>query len=473
MTSQGRIHQRRICRSVAVVLGLAGGLLAAIFVLLTPAAPLSAQSSVEIDMAPAEQSILPGEWASFTVTITNSSATTLTTISVTQSDDLWDCMRIPIYLPLPDLGPGAHTSYTCRSYNLGTDRSPQLAVTGILTPSGAQVSDSTSAIIHSEHLRVLKMPELQTIDPGATASFTVRIENTGGFTLTDISVADILSPDCTRLSGTLADLEPYQAQEYDCASPTLVEDSWDALEAAAVIRPGDVCRTDRTEATVLVNTPLAVSVTPEEDFVPLGSSAPLRVVVRNNSASALTGVEVSAADAPSCDRAAGTLGNKLGPGGSVSYVCQTEPLTRSTGVAVTAGAMRDSLALQADANCLVHTAPFAVSVSPGSQFATRDQVATFTVTITNLHSTHELADIAATAVVSDCNRSAGTLPNVAPTSHISYTCHTGPMQCSICNVVEVTAAEVDGQADADPIFYEMTARANAGIYRFPLIYRSR
>jgi uncharacterized repeat protein (TIGR01451 family) len=473
MTSQGRIHQRRICRSVAGVLGLAGGLLAALFVVLTPAAPLSAQSSVEIDMAPAEQSILPGTQASFTVTITNTSATTLTTISVTQSDDLWDCYRIPIHLPLPDLGPGAHTSYTCQSDNLGTDRSPQLAVTGILTPSGAQVTDSASAIVHVEHLRVLKMPELQSVALGATATFTVQVENTGGFTLTDISVSDALSPACSRSLGTLTDLGPYQAHAYSCASPTLVEDSWNQIEAAAVIIPGNVARTDRAEAVVLVDTPLAVSVSPEEDFAPLNSSAPLRVVVRNHGASALTGVEVSAPAAPDCDRAAGTLGSTLGPERSVSYVCQTQPLTQNTGLHVTAGAMRDSLALQADANCLVHTAPFAVSVLPASQFAVRDQVVTFTVTITNLHSTHDLADIVATAVVSDCSRSAGDLPTLTPGDHLSYTCHTEPMQFSIRNVVEVTAVEVGGQADADPIYTETIARAEAGIYILPLIFRSR
>src|SRR5205085_4754425 len=73
----------------------------------------------------------------------------------------------------------------------------------------------------SEHLMVdrpaitiTKTPAAQSVDSGGTANFTITVTNTGGVTLTNVTVTDPLSTGCNKAIGTLT---PGQSTTYTCS----------------------------------------------------------------------------------------------------------------------------------------------------------------------------------------------------------------------------------------------------------------
>ena len=51
---------------------------------------------------------------------------------------------------------------------------------------------------------IAKTPDSQIVEPGGTVTFTIAVTNTGGVTLTNVTVSDTLAPLCGTVVGTLA-----------------------------------------------------------------------------------------------------------------------------------------------------------------------------------------------------------------------------------------------------------------------------
>ena len=58
-------------------------------------------------------------------------------------------------------------------------------------------------VLHPK-IAITKGPKNQTVEHGATATFTISVRNTGDVTLAGVVVSDPRSPDCKRTIGTLA-----------------------------------------------------------------------------------------------------------------------------------------------------------------------------------------------------------------------------------------------------------------------------
>ena len=52
-------------------------------------------------------------------------------------------------------------------------------------------------VIHPA-IKIEKGPDSQTVSSGGTATFTIKVTNTGDVTLTDVTVTDALAPGCAR-----------------------------------------------------------------------------------------------------------------------------------------------------------------------------------------------------------------------------------------------------------------------------------
>ena len=71
-------------------------------------------------------------------------------------------------------------------------------------PVGPDVSDIDTALVDviNPSIEIAKTPDNQTVRYGSTVTFTIAITNIGDATLTDVTVADALAPDCSRSAGT-------------------------------------------------------------------------------------------------------------------------------------------------------------------------------------------------------------------------------------------------------------------------------
>jgi uncharacterized repeat protein (TIGR01451 family) len=80
-------------------------------------------------------------------------------------------------------------------------------------------SADASKVWATPSIAILKQPKSQTVASGGTATFTITVTNTGGVTLTDVTVVDALSPNCNRTKAdlpALASMAPGAHVTYTC-----------------------------------------------------------------------------------------------------------------------------------------------------------------------------------------------------------------------------------------------------------------
>ena len=180
--------------------------------------PLVLKPHISISKSPDAQTILIGQTANFTITVTNDGNATLTNVVVT--DALAPgCARTSADIPgLASMAPGATITYTCSLANVTTSFTNIAVATGH-PPLGPDVSAQDTAAVTvvapATHpaIAIVKNPKSQTVTRGGTANFTITVTNTGDVALTNVTVSDPLSPNCNRTIGTLA---PGASTSYTC-----------------------------------------------------------------------------------------------------------------------------------------------------------------------------------------------------------------------------------------------------------------
>src|SRR5262249_13685252 len=179
--------------------------------------PVVLKPSIAISKSPDAQTLLIGQTANFTITVTNNGQVTLTNVVVT--DALAPgCARTSADIPgLASMAPGATITYTCSLANV-TSSFTNVAVatgTGGGTTVTAQDTAAVTAVAPATHpaIPIVKNPKSQTVSSGGTATFTITVTNTGDVTLTNVTVNDPLSPNCNKTIGTLA---PGASSSYTC-----------------------------------------------------------------------------------------------------------------------------------------------------------------------------------------------------------------------------------------------------------------
>jgi uncharacterized repeat protein (TIGR01451 family) len=180
--------------------------------------PLVIKPHISISKSPDAQTILIGQTANFTITVTNDGDSTLTNVVVT--DALAPgCARTSADIPgLASMAPGASITYTCTLANVTASFTNIAIATGtppVGPPVSAQDTAAVTAVAPATHpaITIVKNPKSQTVTRGGTANFTITVTNTGDVALTNVTVSDPLSPNCNRTIGTLA---PGASTSYTC-----------------------------------------------------------------------------------------------------------------------------------------------------------------------------------------------------------------------------------------------------------------
>ncbi len=401
---------------------------------------------LRIIKSPNLQTVNSGQTATFTITLRNEGDETLSSLAV--DDPLTpSCNRTAG--SLPNLAPGANTSYNCTTDAL-TAGFVNRANGSAQTPSGDTInaSDTAQVDVVSPDIEITKTPDTQSVDPGETATFTITITNQGSSTLTNIAVDDPLTEDCERMAGSLANLSPGQMLSYTCTTEPLFAD---LTNVATVTADGVDPQSD--SAFVDVIAPIEITKEPNEQTVESGMTATFTITIDNPSSETRSNITVSDPATPDCARGAGEIAD-LGPGGSTSYTCTTDPLFNDlTNVAAVT-------AQDPGGNVLTDSDNALVTVTPGQLEATKEadqavvmpgETVTFTITIRNLGG-NMLSNITVDdPMTPSCDRAAGSLPDLGPGESTSYTCESDPLLADLINVATVTAeVGTGGTAEVTP-----------------------
>ncbi|MBI1881732.1 MAG: DUF11 domain-containing protein, partial [Chloroflexi bacterium] len=164
--------------------------------------------AITIAKTPDLQQVASGGTVTFTIAVTNTGDITLTNVTVA------DPLAPNCVTTIGTLAPNASSTYTCTLNNVTLDFTNVATATGT-PPTGPNVSDNDDAVVDviNPAIIIAKTPDNQQVASGSTVTFTITVTNTGDITLTNVTVADPLAPNCVATIGTLA---PNASSTYTC-----------------------------------------------------------------------------------------------------------------------------------------------------------------------------------------------------------------------------------------------------------------
>ena len=217
-----------------------------------PKPPVPTQPAISIVKSPNSQTVAFGGTATFVITVTNTGDVALHDVTVT--DPLSpDCDR-----DLGTMAAGAKKTYTCTKANVTKDFTNVANVVGT-PPTGKKVTDSDSAPVKAAPfappslpaIKIVKSPDTQEIAKGGTATFKIKVTNTGNVTLNSVTVNDPRAPGCNRRLGTIA---RGKSKTYSCTQKN-VQKGYTNVATATGTSPTGKKVTDQDTARVSIFTP--------------------------------------------------------------------------------------------------------------------------------------------------------------------------------------------------------------------------
>ena len=152
-----------------------------------------------VTKTPTTQDVPLGGTATFTITITNTSLSTLTDVTVT---DLATpaCDTTIATLPGTAAAPANVVAYTCDATALTADftNTVSVAARDLAGNDLAPRTDSAVVDVLLPGVSITKTPGYQMVDFAGTAVFTITVRNTGEIDLVGVDVTDAATPACDR-----------------------------------------------------------------------------------------------------------------------------------------------------------------------------------------------------------------------------------------------------------------------------------
>jgi uncharacterized repeat protein (TIGR01451 family) len=225
---------------------------------------------IDIQKTPNTQTVVTGSTVTFHIVVTNTGNVTLTNVVVTDANASGCAKTSADIAALASMAPGAVVSYDCTKTNVTATLTNNAVATGT-PPHGGNVTDNDDAgvtVIHPA-ITITKDPASQSVTAGSTATFTIKVTNTGDTPLTDVSVADLLSLDCTRLAtnttpNDLGALAAHAFATYTCTATATEVGTGFTNSATACGTPSvgpAVCDTDTADVVIS-------ALHSKQDFVP-------------------------------------------------------------------------------------------------------------------------------------------------------------------------------------------------------------
>ena len=451
----------------------------------TDTAPVTVVApSIAITKNPKSQTISSGTTATFTIVVTNTGPVTLSNVHVT--DALAPgCAKTSSDIPaLASMAPSATVSYTCTLANVTSSFTNSATATGTPVGGGADVTatDTAPVTVVVPGISITKNPKSQTVNKGATATFSIVVTNTGQATLSNVRVTDALAPGCARTSTdipALASMAPSASVSYTCTLPSVTAGLTNSATATGTPVTGgpDVTATDTAPVTVVVPS-IAVTKNPKSQTISSGGTASFTIVVTNNGPVALSNVRVTDAQAPGCAKTSADVPGlaSMAPAAVVTYTCTLANVTSSFTNSVTAtgtpvGGGPD--VSDTDTAPVTVTPPasppggggggggtpaISITKNPKSQTISSGGTAIFTIVVTNT-GTVTLSNVRVTDQLSpDCAKTSaniGALGSLAPGASVTYNCSIGNVTAGFTNVATATGTPPSGNdvsaSDSAPV----------------------
>ena len=407
-------------------------------VVLTPA--------ISITKNPADQVVVTGGTATFTIEVENTGPLALTSVSV--SDPFApDCDRT-----IGALAVGASSSYSCSLTPVTTDFTNQATVSGVdVVGNITTVSDTADVDVIDPQILIDKTPDLSYVRTGDTVTFTIAVKNTGDVALTNVNVTDAATPACDVAYTTLAVGE---IQTSSCS--TTAASDFTNVAAVTANEPTGGTVGDTDDAVVDVIAPaISISKGPATQQIVVNGTATFTIAVANAGDSPLSNVVVNDPLAPDCDRTIATLAI----GENVFYSCTLAGVAAAlTNTAdVTADDLSGQAVTDSDSAALTTvTGAIEIQKTPDLQMILSGDTATFDITVTN-SGPIDLFDVTVgDPLAPACDALIGTLVAGGSTT---FSCTSAATTADFTNIASVTAVDEVGNpyADADDAVIDVIA----------------
>ncbi len=338
-----------------------------------------------------------------TVTITDSFAGTLGTVTGVDASPFTtkpftyprtltapatDCSTVNNTATIVETGQTASRSVqNCATTPTGTPSTPPGNPS---TPSGGSTSPSGSPAIS-----IVKSPKSQSIPSGGTANFSITVTNSGNVTLSNVTVADALSPNCNETSANLPALASMVAGaivSYNCSQPNVTASFTNVAVATGTPPSGaNVTASDSANIQVAPLKPptapkpapshaaISIAKDPNSQTIGSGGTATFTITVKNTGDVTLTSVTVSDPRSPACNRTLGTLT----VGHSKSYSCTQKNVTKAfQNIAIATGKSPASATVKASDHANVKVAAFVPPQNPQIAVVKSPKIQTLTAKVT-------------------------------------------------------------------------------------------
>ncbi|MGW4521023.1 DUF7507 domain-containing protein [Amycolatopsis sp. NPDC004378] len=318
--------------------------------------------------------------------------------------------------PLGTLAPGQTVTYDCTGPAPADDFTNTAKATGTTAPGDA-LDGAASAHVDVLHpaLGLTKTADKPAYRAGDTATFTVKVTNTGDTGLSGLAVADVKAPSCT-LAGALA---PGESRTTTCTAKAPIADGVNTATATGTDELGKQVTATADAPAPTIAPAVAVTKTAAPPVVHAGEAVTFSVSVKNTGDSPLAQVKVTDDTTTSCSRAF----DSLAAGATQTYTCTANPSATTTSHVTATGTDLSGRPVTATASATVTVITPALTLtknaSPG--VVRPGDPITFTITVANAGD----APLTEVAVTDDrtpaCAKTIGALP---PRARQTYTCTT-------------------------------------------------
>ena len=381
---------------------------------------------IAIVKAPETQQVRYGGTVTFSIAVTNTGDVTLTGVTVTDAVAP-NCAR-----SLGSLSAGVPASYTCTSASALADFTNVATATG-RPPVGSNVTamGSASVDVISPGLVMAKMPDVQQIRSGGSATFGIVVTNTGDVNLADVAVNDAQAPNCQFYISTLS---PGAYAQHSCARDNALADFTNVATATAQPPVGPDLSVSDDALVDVTNPSITIRKLPTTQQVRHSGTVTFSIRITNTGDVTLSNVSVTDGQAPDCGRSLGTLTSGAGTG----YICSRNGVTADfTNTAVVTGTPpvgADVSAVDAATVDLIGPA-IQIAKTPHAQLVRRSGTVTFSIAVTNTGDVTLNGVTVSDVQALDCAHSLGTL---APGAHASYACARANVLVDFTNVASAT-----------------------------------
>lgn len=349
-----------------------------------------------------------GEPATFAVAVTNPGSVPASGVQVTD-DVIPACAK-----PLGTLTPGQTVTYTCAGPAPADDFTNTVKATGA-SALGDRLDGVASTRVDVLHpaLAITKTADRAAYHAGDTATFTIKVTNTGDTALGDLRVSDPKTPSCA-LTGALA---PGESRTSTCTAKAPIADGVNTASATGADELGKQVTATADAPAPTIAPALEVTKTATPPVIHAGDAVTFSVSVKNTGDSPLAPVKVTDDTTTSCSR---TL-DGLAAGATQTYTCTANPSATTTSHVTATGTDLAGAPVTATASAAVTVLTPALTITKDATPAVvrAGDPVTFTITVANAGD----APLTEVAVTDDrtpaCAKAIGALP---PQGKQTYAC---------------------------------------------------